>query len=236
VELNWYRRTDGEQGEVEPGAIEFVEQPPSARPNLTAIYNPVGSFYGGPRESEESCRERLFTPTVRTPVLPADWERAIRQAMGARGRGWMVRCWGHAERSLVSGTLWPLPPAAPDPETLRVARELRRAGPDQLLVVVGPQEGALSDEDLDWSRNVVHDVVRRVSDRIPTIRGAIVTRFWPLVMHEGDTTEYGLPTFDVRQMSGALVDSQGREAQPPQAALLLNAAVVGLKSSGGSLD
>ena len=238
VELSWYRRTDGEQGEVEAGSIEFVEQPPSARPSFVAIHNPVGTFYGGPRESEESCRDRLFTPTVSTPVLPADWERAIRQAMGARGRGWMVRCWGHAERTLVSGTLWPLPPAAPDPESLRVARELRRAGPEQLLVVLGPKEGApLSDEDLDWARSVVQDVVRRVSDRIPTIRGAIVTRFWPLDMRNGGEAKYGLPTFDARQMSGNLIDSEGRQAAPPQAALLLNAAVVrsGDAEAGGSI-
>jgi hypothetical protein len=226
VELSWYRRTDGEQGEVEPGAIEYVEQPPSARPSLLAIRNPVGTFYGGPRESEESCRDRLFTPNVSTPVLPADWERAIRQAMGARGRGWMVRAWGHAERSLVSGTLWPLPPSSPDPETLRVARELRRAGPEKLLVVVGPANEYLSDEDLDWARNVVHDVIRRVSDRIPTVRGAVVTRFWPLTMVGGEEAQYGLPTFDVRQMSGMLEDGEGRKAEPPQAALLLNAAVI----------
>jgi len=148
----------------------------------------------------------------------------------------MVRCWGHAERSLVSGTLWPLPPSSPDPETLRVARELRRAGPEQLLVVIGPVDGILSDEDLDWSRSMVEDVIRRVSDRIPTIRGAIVTRFWPLSMHGGDDARYGLPTYDVRQMSGTLVDSEGREASPPQAALLLNAAVVKSDASeGGAL-
>ena len=54
IELSWYRRTDGEHGEVEAGAIEYVEQPPSARPSLTAVRNPVGTFYGGPRESEKS--------------------------------------------------------------------------------------------------------------------------------------------------------------------------------------
>ena len=233
IELSWYRRTDGEHGEVEAGAIEYVEQPPSARPSLTAVRNPVGTFYGGPRESEESCRDRLFTPNVSTPVLPADWERAIRQSLGARGRGWMVRCWGHAERSLVSGSLWPLPPSAPDPESLRVARELRRAGPEQLLVVLGPSHRELSDEDLDWARSVVHDVIRRVSDRIPTVRGAVVTRFWPLTMVGGKDAEYGLPTFDARQMSGRIVDLDGREAQPPQSALLLNAAVVRTETDNG---
>jgi len=49
----------------------------------------------------------------------------------------------------------------------------------------------------------------------------------------GDEAQYGLPTFDVRQMSGNLLDIEGREAGPPQAALLLNAAVVRAKVENG---
>ena len=254
VSLDWYRRTDGEQGDVAPGLIELVEQPPRTEPTLSGVRNPLGTFFGAAREQEQEAIDRLFTPGGGIPVMPSDWERLIRVALGAKGRGWMVRCWSHAERSLVSTALWPadvtdleLDPLIAD-ELIALKRELAGAGPETLLVVLGPQEGALSDEKLDWARQVVRGLVRRHMKRLPVIRRAVVTRFWPLTLF-GAPEHHGLPlpSFSVPDIVGALEVDEGQvvpsilrdesrravlkdesllEVQPPDARLLLNAAVV----------
>ena len=50
VTLNWYRRTDGAYGNVRPGGIQVVEQPPRAEPLLLAVHNPLGTFYGADKK------------------------------------------------------------------------------------------------------------------------------------------------------------------------------------------
>ena len=154
----------------------------------------------------------------------------------------MVRCWSHAERSLVSTALWPqVVPENMTPEleqeTIALRASLTNAGPETLLVVIGPQEGAISEERLDWARQVVKGLVKRHMRRLPVIRRAIVTRFWPLTLL-GDAERAGIPTpsFAISDMVGELEgesetlpilhDEDGRETTPPDAMLLLNAAVV----------
>lgn len=224
--LDWYRRTDGEVGEVPAGAISFVEHPPRARPALNAVINPLGTSYGCARESDEACRDRLFAPADSLPVLPGDWERAIKLDLGARGRAWTVRCWGYAERSLLSTAIWPI--GAPDDEAERLAEELEDAGPNRLLVAIGPLDGALSDSDLAWARSVVLARVRRVRARLPAVEDAIVTRLWALTLvSEHAVGETPLPCYEPTALpQGELRDLDGRVAARPRARALLNAVVV----------
>ncbi len=247
VTLNWYRRTDGDRGDVGPGLIELVEQPPRSEPSLSGVRNPLGTFFGAAREQELEAIDRLFTPGGGIPVMPSDWERLIRVGLGVKGRGWMVRCWSHAERSLVSTALWPqiVPQNTSvelEQEILSLREELRGAGPETLLVVIGPMEGSISEEKLDWARQVVKGLVKRHMRRLPVIRKAIVTRFWPLtLMATEDLEDIPLPSFAISDIIGdleldaespistrlpTLQDEDGRETTPPDAMLLLNAAVV----------
>lgn len=252
LRLEWYRRTDGAAGEVPAGAISLVEQPPETTPSIARVSNPLGTFFGADRETPEAAIDRMAVPASGLPVLPADWERLVRQALGNRGLGWNVRVWTYAERALLTTALWPPEPGSQelgtpdDPETRRVARALESAGPDRLLVVVGPPSGDLSDADLEWARQVVRRQVKLLAQRIPTIRDAIVTRFWPLVLTRGEATlEDGdagheatpggsvtLPAYALAGLSGTLRDARGRTASPARAELLLNAAVVRIDEHG----
>ena len=231
LKLTWYRRTDGARGNVPAGSIRLVEQEASAKPGLSKVRNPVGSFFGAGRETPEAAADRLFAPAGGTPVLPADFERMVRQALGTRGHGWLVRCWSFAERSLVSSALWPLdePKKKGDPETIALAKALADAGPDSLLVAVGPRDEVLADEDLDWARKTVQRRIQVLGERLPVIRKAIVTRLWPLTLKtEVDPDGLRLPSYDLARCKGELADPKGRSAAPPRAAMFLNAAVVGI--------
>jgi len=229
VKLTWYRRTDGGRGDVPAGSIQLLEQEANVKPNLAMVRNPVGAYFGADRETAEAAVDRLFAPAGGTPVLPSDFERVVRQVLGTRGQGWMVRCWSYPERSLVSTSKWPLEEGDPDAdlESMQLDIELEDAGPDCLLVVVGPTDDVLSDEDLDWARRAIQQKIRRFGERLPVIRRAVVTRFWPLTLTTGaEAEELLLPTFDLRKAAGELSDPQGRTAAPPTAAMFLNAAVV----------
>jgi hypothetical protein len=230
ITLAWYRRTDGAQGDVTAGEIELVEEGPGAEPSIFAVRNPLGTFYGADRESAESAVDRLFAPSQGTPVLPGDFERVVRQALGSRARGWDIRVWTYAERSLLSTSVWPIAAATEpmDPETARLIRDLPRHGPSTLLVAVGPRNGQMSADDLDWARKVVGRTIRDLSRRAPTIREAFVTRLWPLTLHvtqSEDAEQIVLPSHDLAAMRGRLVDTFGRAATPPAADLLLNGIV-----------
>ena len=238
ITLSWYRRTDGDLGEVPPGAIAFVEHPPSTRPALNAVTNPLGTGYAAARESDDACRDRLFAPADSLPVLPGDWERAIKLDLGTKGRTWLVRCWGYTERSLLSHALWPLPPpnddeatAPADPEDRRLASELDEAGPNRLLVAVGPMTGELSAADLAWARQVVLARVRRVRARLPAIEDAIVTRLWPLTLiASGPVGDVQLPSYEPTALpEGLLRDEDHRKAPRPRVRALLNAVVVAVE-------
>lgn len=251
VRLDWYRRTDGQAGEVPAGAISLVEQPPETAPSLAAVTNPLGTFFGADRESPEAAIDRMAVPSAGLPVLPADWERLVRQALGNRGLGWMVRVWTYAERSLLTTALWPPDPGANDlgapvePETARLKRALENAGPEVLLVVVGPLAGDLTDAELEWARQVVRRQVKLLATRLPTVRDAIVTRFWPLRLRPDDedagldagreeapASAITLPAFSPGGLSGELADARGRSGRPPRAELILNAAVTEVLAEG----
>lgn len=229
LRLDWYRRTDGERGNKPAGAIRLVEQPPQVVPTIDAVTNPLGTYYGADREEPEAAIERLFGPSGGTPVLAADFERVVRQSLGNRGRGWMVRCWTYAERALVSSSLWPIvgPEEQPDADVVELGLALDEAGPDTLLVAIGLPEGVLPDEDLDWARRTVKRAVQRLARRLPTVKDALITRLWPLRMEitaEGE--EFITPSFDLDHMAGDVYDPIGRTmAERPKAVVLLNAAV-----------
>lgn len=250
LRLEWYRRTDGQEGEVPPGAISLVEQPPETTPSIARVTNPLGTFFGADRESPEAAIDRMAVPSSGLPVLPADWERLVRQALGNRGLGWVVRVWTYAERALLTTALWPPEPsdkelgAPEEPETRALAKALESAGPDRILVVLGPASGDLSDADLEWARQVVRRQVKLLSQRIPTVRDAIVTRYWPLTLTTGPSAVVDageeeapqeaitLPAFSLSGLSGVLRDHKGRSGTPNRAELLLNAAVARIDGGG----
>lgn len=232
LRLDWYRRTDGAAGLVKPRSIQLVEETADATPRIEAVTNPLRTFFGAPRESAQSAVDRLMAPAGGMPVLPGDFERLARQALGNKGQSWVVRCWTYAERALLSAALWPpeegLGPS--DPETTRLRRALESAGPDVLLFVVGSAEGELNDEELEWARDLISRRIRTLSRRLPTVRDALVTRLRPLTLEvRGEAPTPPTPCWDPAEMSGRLVDRQGRGALPPRATVLLNAAVTDIR-------
>jgi hypothetical protein len=231
VTLDWYRRTDGEYGNVLPGAIQVIEQPPRAEPVILSVHNPLATFFGTARENEQEAIERMFSPSGAVPVLPTDWERLFRVSLGIRARGWIVRCWAHAERSLVSSALWPIDDTgfAVDREAMRLRRSLANAGPETLLVVLGPKNRMITEDELDWARGLLTGIVKRQMRRLPIIRKIIVTRFWPLTLRCNEANaDIALPTYDIDEMKGevfSIADPEVR-CEPPEVHLFLNAAVV----------
>lgn len=227
VDVRWYRRTDGDSGNVPAGAIRLVEQDGGPGPLLASVVNARATFFGTNRETDQAAIDRLFGPTDATPVLPSDFERLVRHALGSRGEGWQVRCWTYAERALVTTALWPPPRlgVAPDEERTRLEAELAAAGPDQLLVLVGPRRGEISLADLDWARQAIRGLCGRIGRRVPTVRDAVVARLWPLRLESEGMLALDLPCFAVEGLPGILVDERGRRTAPPRG-LLLNGAVV----------
>ena len=128
---------------------------------------------------------------------------------------------------MLSTALWPLSddPFAIDVVNASLRNQLRDAGPETLMVVVGSVDEVISDEELDWARGVCLGVMRRMLDRLPMIQNLIVTRFWALSMHS-QNLDLPTPCFMAGQMDGLLTDRHDRTAQPPNARILLNAAVV----------
>jgi hypothetical protein len=231
VQLDWYRRTDGEYGNVGRGAIQIIEQPTSVEPNILEVFNPLDTFYGLGRENEQEAIDRMFNPSGRVAVLPTDWERLLRVNLGMRARGWVVRCWSHPERSLVSHDFWP----PPTDETAVVVRsgsqsrvdELYRSGPDTMLVIVGSKERIISDSELDWARGLIEGVVRRQQQRLPLVKKVIVMKFWPLILQTEENNPLPLPCFDIGELRGTLkAVGSDRAEEIPNKRLLLNAAIV----------
>lgn len=236
IRLDWYRRTDGSWGNVPAGHINIVEQPGEGSPSIDAVVNPVGTVFGTDRESPKAAVERLFGPAGGMPVLPSDFEALFRQALGQRAEGWVIRVWSYAERSLISSALWPFDKGAsqPDASTQALRAELTGAGPDTLLVIVGPREGTMSDLDFESARAVILKRVDQLKERLRSVRGAVVGRFWPLeLQYTGDKPEAVLPLWDTTGLSGSLVDQKGRAVPPLVDTLLLNAAVTNVKEKEG---
>lgn len=229
IELRWYRRTQAALGNVGAEQINFAEQAPTTRPRLAKVTNPLPTFWGQERERQEDAVLRVFGPQTGVPVTPADWERLVRVELGARGEGWVVRVWGYSERALLSHELWPPHDiTTEDAERARVSRALAAAGPDTLLVVVGPPEGVLSDVDLEHARRLIHALVGRWGARTGAIRDAEVTRYWPLTLegdHDGVT-----PAFSPRDAHGTLVDALGRRGPVPRVSVMLNAAITAVRA------
>ena len=163
-------------------------------------------------------------------MLPSDWERLIRVSLGVRARGWIVRCWGHSERSLVSTALWPVFPKDPqiEREQLRLQRAIDNAGPEVLLVVLGPTKDIIDTEDLDWARGVIQGLVRKEQERLPLIKEIIVTRLYPLTQEIlQEESAAALPSFALDSMrDGLLKDPEGRRSVAPAGRILLNGALV----------
>lgn len=234
VDLDWYRRTDGEYGNVERGAIQIVEQPNGVEPNILEVFNPLDTFYGLGRENEQEAIDRMFNPSGRIAVLPTDWERLLRVSLGMRARGWVIRCWSHPERSLVSHDFWP-PKTS---ETAVVTRkglqsrvdEIYRSGADTMLVVVGATDRLISDSELDWARGLIEGLVRRQQQRLPLIKKVVVMKFWPLVLRTKDQEEFPLPCFDIGERAGTLrLVGAEQEQEIPNKQLLLNGAIVDIE-------
>ncbi len=229
VTVGWYRRTDGASGDLEEGEIAHVEQRAGDRPRLLAVSNPIPTRGGQDREREEEAMERLFGAPADLPVLASDWERLLRQALLARGRGWVLRVWTYAERTLLQTRLWPLDGG---PEQLALRQALADAGPDTLLVVLGPSDRPISEAELSWARETVDAAVERVRARAPALRRALLTPFWGLSL-EGSAELPPTPCWDSALICGALVDPRGRRAPCPPSGLLLNAAVVRSRAEEG---
>lgn len=232
VTLDWYRRTDGARGNIPAGALRNAEIELSAGPLVGRATNPLATWFGVDRESDSAVMARLFGPPDGVPVLPADFERLFRAELGPRAAGWILRVWTYAERSLQETALWPIPPLGQpdDAEVLALRADLEAAGPEILLVVVGPTEGHLSAAELDWARHAIRGACARVADRIPTVRDALVGRCYPLryARRGPDEAAPSTPCWAVEGLRGRLTDVDGRQAAPPRG-LLLNATVVAVE-------
>lgn len=226
LRLDWYRRTDGAAGDVPAGAISLVEQEPELRPFLLKVHNPLPTSGGADRESPEAAIDRMSVGSSGLPALPSEFERLLRQALGSRGQGWIVRVWSYAERALLSVGLWPL--GDEDPETRRLRRALETAGPEVLLVLVGERDRALSEADLAWATLIIQHQVRQLGQRLPVVREAIVSRLWPLTLRPAGRSPANLPAFAPADWSGTLEDCAGRQGVIPLSELVLNAAVTAI--------
>lgn len=222
VQVAWYRRTDAETANLPPNSLRLVEQAPTTRPDLASVAHPLGTHFGLERESQEAAVQRVFGPTVPTPITPGDWERLIKAELGPRGEGLLVRVWGYSERSLMSTAIWPPAHVGDEATSTALAGALPTAGPETLLVAVGPQTGSLSAADLSWADAVVTGLVNTWSNRVPMITNALVTPLWPLRCTSPLTT----PAYNLRGLKGTLSDAKGRRCSPPAATLLLNAVIV----------
>ncbi len=214
VHLRWYRRTDGNAGNVDAGDIALVETSGMRDPWIAGVTNPLPTTGGRDRESADVAMERLLSPATATPVLPADFERLIRHALGTARARWMVRCWSWAERSLVPAVWWP-------PDEGARPSELDRAGPEVLLVVLGPESGPLSPDELAEVRHEVDALMRGLGERLPVVQRAVVLPLHRLLVR--GEAPVRLPSF-VAPVD-PIEDAQGRVARLPPGRLLLNAAI-----------
>ena len=208
-----------------------MSQAQGTNPAIKRVYNPLGAELGCDRERSEDAVDRLFGPGDAVPTLPSDFERLARQALAPRADGWLVRCWTYAERTLMQHAMWPLSrdlQSPPDPDVAALRAELASAGPDQVLFAIAAPEGELSEPDLAWARGRLDNRIRRLRDRLPSVRGAVVCRSWALTLSIPANVDPPdvLPAFSTDQWRGTLRDSLGRSAPCPANTLLLNAAIV----------
>jgi hypothetical protein len=234
LRLEWYRYTSGDLGNQPVNAIRLVEQPAGTAPEIVALTNPLPTFFGVAREAPHAAVDRMFGPAGGVPVLPADFEKFVRHALGSRADGWVVRCWTYAERSLVSSALWPCDESPDDAGASSISETrdaLDKADSSTLFVVLGPSDGSLSETDLDWAQRTTARAIRRLAERLPVMRSAVVARYQPLELITDDPPDdIILPTFDIGRLRGTLRDREGREASVPRAVLLLNAAITSVST------
>jgi hypothetical protein len=227
VTLAWYRRTDGEWGNVSTGAIRFVEQAPSARPRIRSASNPLPMVGGQDRESEKEARVRLFAPGGRSLSLPSDWERELRSLLGEGD--WRVRVWTHTERALVEVAFWN--PAEAPTRAIRAA--LDTAGPHTLLIAVGRSDRRPTPEELARATVLAEQLCTEARHRASPIRAVQVAALTPVWL-EGTADEVLFPTHDTHGLEGTLLDDEGRKVPVPMDVLLLDAVVVGTRVRGAS--
>lgn len=223
VGLDWYRRTDGDAGNVPAGAISLIEGADLA----VSVTNPLGAFYGTALESDEAATKRLFGNNDGIPVLPSDFEREIRTALGSAGGGWFVRVWTHAERTLLNTDIWPPTKVgtARDPLAAAFESSLRGAGPETLCVVLGPTDRRITAAELVDASQKVEAVRVRIAKRFAPFRRSVVGGFSPLEGH--GLTSVVLPAANPGTV-GTVSDHDGNTAIA-RGKTYLNAAVVRVK-------
>jgi len=234
VRLDWYRRTDGAAGRVPAGAVALVEQGPGSAPRLSRVYNPLAATMGEACERPEAATTRLFGPPESAMALPSDVERAVRHTLGADRERWLVRCWTWTERALLHHELWPWGEGAEDPGRVSLHRALEGAGPDTVLIALGPPSGVVSEEEMVEVTARVRERIRAARGRLPTLRDALVTRLWPLRIRAesgAGADAISLPCFDTAGLRGLLVDELGRQAPVRGSSLLLNACITAAGSA-----
>jgi hypothetical protein len=220
VALDWYRRTDGQDGNVPVGAIELVEQAPSTRPRIQSVVNPFPTLGGADGESEEAARGRLFSPGAQGYVLPTDWERALRSRLG--GQDWRVRAWSHAERALVTTDTWSV--FVDDAE---MARRLDSAGERTIVISVARGSRLVTAQELAKARHFAEQICADARSRSSRITEVLVFPMTPIWL-DGTAEDTIWPTHDTTGLEGELVDAKGKRRPVPVDVLMLDAVIEGI--------
>jgi hypothetical protein len=219
VDLDWYRRTDGADGNVAAGEIRLVEQAPSARPRIQSVTNPFPTLGGLDGETEEAARGRLFAPGGASLALPADWERELRTRLG--GGDWRVRAWCHTERALVTTDTW----RAFEPGQ-SLAQRLDAAGERTLVLAVAMGERPVSDEERSRAEHHARQLCAEARSRSNRITEVLVVPMTPVWL-DGEAEAPIWPTHDTTGLTGELVDADGVRRAVPVDVLLLDAVIEG---------
>lgn len=236
--LHWYRRTDGQRGNAHTGAIHVVEQPPHVLLRIRGVHNPLPLVFGHDAETVDQGVERLFTPTAQSvPATASELEQWARLALPARPGGWVVRCWGPAERSMLACDWW-ISELGMGDYIDALLPQLQQAGPQGMLLVFGHPEGPLSALEFDRYRQQLLRAWVPLGARLPATRSLFVAPFVPLLhvsqkkgpirVHAND------PRFELKGLDGTLTDGQNSTPVPTSLWFFLNAGIVGSLGQKGT--
>lgn len=234
LQMAWYRRTDGERGNVRAGRVTILEQSSSTPTPLRRVYNPLPMLFGRSAERVEQGMERLFSAPVRPlPATAGEFEQWAAQELAELLPRCTLRCWGEAERSLLACDWW-LGSELEQSWTREAALLLERHGPRALLLVVGLPRARPAGVDFVRVRQRLQRGWERLMPRLPTLEVLAVAPFIPLI-HEtrGGKTVYATtdaPCFELKGLEGWLQD--GNRARPLRGDIwfYLNAAIVASRS------
>jgi len=219
IDLDWYRRTDGADGNVAAGELRLVEQAPSARPRIQSVINPFPTLGGLDGETEEAARGRLFSPGSASLALPADWERELRTRLG--GGEWRVRAWSHTERALVTTDTWR---AFESGQSL--ALKLDAAGERTLVLAVAVGDRPVSEEERSHAEHHARQLCAEARSRSNRITNVLVIPMTPVWL-DGEAEAPIWPSHDTTGITGELVDADGVRRPVPVDVLLLDAVIEG---------